>query len=96
MNGPRLRESVRGQKSIGVVTPFTAQRELLRQCFEGVDLGADVLVDTAAGFQSDERDIIVFVFSPVVARGMPVGSARWITLEAPHDVMHELRDKLSE
>lgn len=58
--------------SIGVVTPFRGQKELIRSL---LDNPPGVLIDTAHAFQGDERDIIVF--SPVVANGMPDSSAKW-------------------
>ena len=46
--------------SIGVVTPFAAQKDLLRDQLDALRLASEVLVDTAYGFQGDERDIIIF------------------------------------
>jgi hypothetical protein len=51
--------------SIGVVTPFAMQKMHLKELLRDKP---DVLVDTANGFQGDERDIMVF--SPVVSDGM--------------------------
>ncbi len=60
--------------SVGVVTPFRAQAQLLQRLIklrpelEGVVTGAELLVDTVHKFQGDERDVMFF--SPVVSRGM--------------------------
>jgi hypothetical protein len=60
--------------SIGVVTPFAGQKALL------IDLltkrGITAQVDTAFGYQGDERDVIIF--SPVVSQGMESGSINWV------------------
>jgi len=62
--------------SIGVVTPFTAQKNWLRAELEEHGLSASVPVDTAYGFQGDERDVMIF--SAVAARGMTPASVRWV------------------
>jgi very-short-patch-repair endonuclease len=56
--------------SVGVVTPFRAQRKLIEGFLEARRVGG-VKVDTADGFQGGERDAMVF--SPVMARGMEPG-----------------------
>ena len=64
--------------TIGVVTPFRAQANLVRELVTNdarlVAFLADrqFLVDTVHKFQGDERDLMVF--SPTVARGMGAGS----------------------
>ena len=69
-------------KSIGVVTPFRPQKDLILQLLEegGQE---DILVGVVDTFQGDERDIMIF--SPVVSRGMERkrGSIRWV--EDPHN-----------
>ena len=70
--------------SIGVVTPFRVQKEFLRSGLEQRGLEAKVLVDTAYGFQGDERDVIIF--SPVVAKGITDGSAKWV--ESPPNLIN--------
>lgn len=57
--------------SIGVVTPYRAHAETIRDLVVRrlPDLSDSLIVDTAHRFQGDERDIIVF--SPVVSREMP-------------------------
>ena len=70
--------------SLGVVTPFAAQKEYLRERLDSLRLTAEVLVDTAYGFQGDERDVIVF--SPVVAKGITSSAGRWV--ESPPNLIN--------
>jgi very-short-patch-repair endonuclease len=58
------------------VTPFAAQRDWLREQVDRLGLASEVLVDTAYGFQGDERDVMFF--SPVVARGITPGACNWV------------------
>jgi len=64
--------------SIGVVTPFRAQANLIRQLvssntdLQGKLMNHDFLVDTVHKFQGDERDLMIF--SPVVSKSMPEGA----------------------
>ncbi len=64
--------------TVGVVTPFRAQAQLLQQLVEespalaSVRGRAELLVDTVHRFQGDERDVMFF--SPVVSDGMPTGA----------------------
>lgn len=66
--------------SIGVVTPFRAQVNRIRQVVSqraGLTQGlgtADFLCEAVHGFQGDERDVMIF--SPAVSDTMPRG-ARW-------------------
>ena len=69
----------RGYKgTIGVVTPFRAQANRIREIVFQDDplsqmlLSADFLVDTVHKFQGDERDVMFF--SPVVSKGVSQGS----------------------
>lgn len=67
--------------SVGVVTPFRAQatriNDAVHDRFRQDCLAAwRFLVDTADGFQGDERDLILF--SLVGNRGMPAGSAHFL------------------
>lgn len=64
--------------SVGVVTPFRAQMELIQellaldsQVHEAAGR-ASCLVDTVHGFQGDERDVMFF--SPVVSEGVSSGA----------------------
>jgi len=70
--------------SLGVVTPFAAQKELIREQIFAMELASDVLVDTAYGFQGDERDVMIF--SPVVARGITGAASRWV--ETPPNLIN--------
>ena len=64
------------RSTLGIVTPFRAQKELLKSMLSSVDTqGNEIVVDTANGFQGDERDIIIF--SPVIAPGMLPASISW-------------------
>jgi len=57
--------------TVGVVTPYRAQAEMIRDHLWrrlGDEDGLEVTVATAHGFQGDERDVIYF--SPVVAPPM--------------------------
>lgn len=70
--------------SIGVVTPFAAQKEWLREQVLQMGLASEVLVDTAYGFQGDERDVIIF--SAVVAKGITPSACRWV--ESPPNLVN--------
>lgn len=68
--------------SVGVVTPFRAQAQLLqsliqsRRELESVAGRADLLVDTVHKFQGDERDVMFF--SPVVSSGITPGALAFL------------------
>ncbi len=66
------------EPSLGVVTPYRAQAELIRDCLTSV-LGetraSEVPVATAHRFQGDERDIMIF--SPVVGQSMTASQIRF-------------------
>jgi very-short-patch-repair endonuclease len=70
--------------SIGVVTPFKAQKEVIEEQLRKHDLLRNVVVDTVHRFQGDERDVMIF--SPVVARGITDNAARWV--EKPHNLIN--------
>ncbi len=70
--------------SLGIVTPFSAQKEMLRERLDALRLASEVLVDTAYGFQGDERDVIIF--SPVVAKGITSSASRWV--ESPPNLLN--------
>jgi len=65
--------------SIGVVTPFRAQANLIREYCSKLDhLSKDheFLVDTVHKFQGDEKDIMIF--APVVSKDIPGGSLNFL------------------
>ena len=70
--------------SIGIVTPFSAQKEFLRNLIDTEMGGQKILVDSAYGFQGDERDIMIF--SPVVAPGITTSATRWV--ESPPNLIN--------
>jgi superfamily I DNA and/or RNA helicase len=83
----KLLQSIRAQAphlSIGVVTPFAAQKDWLREQIQALGLVSEVLVDTAYGFQGDERDVIIF--SAVVAKGITTSACRWV--ESPPNLVN--------
>lgn len=64
--------------TVGVITPFRSQVQLLQSKFQAIAAlqevagQAELLVDTVHKFQGDERDVMFF--SPVVARGITPGA----------------------
>lgn len=61
---------------IGVVTPFAGQKQLIRELLKTKGTSEGVHVDTAFGFQGDEREVILF--SPVIDSTTSVGTRRWV------------------
>jgi len=70
--------------SIGVVTPFRAQKVVIEEILANKNLLTNVTVGTAHTFQGDERDIMIF--SSVVARNMPQSTIDWV--ENPHNLIN--------
>ena len=67
--------------TVGIVTPFRAQANVIQEQIAasvGPDLlnRAQLIVNTAHGFQGDERDIVLF--SPCVSTNLPSGSANFL------------------
>jgi len=69
--------------SVGVVTPFSQQKRRLEDTLFGADTefyhaleAVDCHVDTAHGFQGDERDVIIF--SLCGGPDMPRGSMHFL------------------
>lgn len=68
--------------SLGVVSPFRAQANLIREMVTGEQALASLiadqefLVDTVHKFQGDEKDVMIF--SPVVSTGFPRGSVGFL------------------
>lgn len=72
----------RFQGTVGIVTPFRAQANRIRDLVnEWLDLArqetCDLIVDTAHGFQGDERDVVFF--SPCVGPDLPDGAKRFLS-----------------
>jgi very-short-patch-repair endonuclease len=65
-----------GNSSVGVVTPFSAQANLISEMLEKNCPGSSITVGNAHVFQGDERDIMYF--SPVVASGITDGASNWV------------------
>lgn len=69
--------------SIGVVTPFRAQANLIRQQLSQNEalyerlVRQGLLVDTVHRFQGDERDLMVF--SPVISKGISRGALGFLS-----------------
>jgi len=70
--------------SLGVVTPFAPQKNWLNKQLESHSLQSEVLVDSAHGFQGDEREIMIF--SPVIARGITGSACKWV--ESPPNLVN--------
>ncbi len=62
--------------SVGVVTPFRAQVELIEKELANLGIDSDVTVGTVHTYQGDERDLMIF--SPVVSRGIPDNTIQWV------------------
>ena len=76
-----LKQGYRG--SIGVVSPFRAQANRIRDLLERDGdtsqrlIANDCLIDTVHRFQGDERDLMIF--SPVVAQGISTNALRFLS-----------------
>ena len=67
--------------TVGVVTPFRAQANMISEQIaehipEDVRNRAQLIIDTAHGFQGEERDIILF--SPCISRDLPSGPRNFL------------------
>lgn len=68
--------------TVGVVTPFRSQVQLLEEMVAGSEVlsqigpKADLLVDSVHGFQGDERDVMFF--SPVISTGISPGALSFL------------------
>lgn len=69
--------------SIGVITPFRGQVKLIYDKTQKENM-VNVLVSTVHKYQGDEKDIIIF--SPVVAKGIAPGTAKWV--ENPQNLIN--------
>jgi len=78
----RLIESLPEGKTLGIVTPFSRQADLIVTTLkrlipeETIWQARRLTAATAHKFQGDERDVIVF--SPVVSDGLPLRSQQWV------------------
>lgn len=63
------------EKSIGVITPFVAQKEKINSFF--VEKGMEPLCGTVHEFQGDEKDIILFSFA--LTRKTSLGTYEWFS-----------------
>ncbi|MCP4200949.1 MAG: DUF559 domain-containing protein [bacterium] len=70
--------------TIGVVSPFRPQVDLIETQLDGLGMSRGVATGTAHRFQGDERDVMIF--SPVVAKGITDGAARWV--ESPRNLIN--------
>jgi len=73
-----------GDLSVGLISPFAAQRDRVREHLEAMGVASGLLVVAPEELQGRERDVIVF--SPVVARGMPAITRRWV--DSPPNRLH--------
>jgi hypothetical protein len=62
--------------SFGVVTPFKAQADYIKQLVEENGLPRSIVCGTAHTFQGDEKDVMIF--SPVASPGIQDNSLEWI------------------
>lgn len=74
----------RRKLSVGIVTPFRAQKDLLVDLIDRSDLPGGITVGTAHAFQGDERDVMLF--SPVAGPGISPESVNWI--EEPRNLVN--------
>lgn len=78
----RLLSKMGYRGTIGVVSPFRAQANRIRDLIQqddrlaGYIATANLLVDTVHKFQGDERDLMIF--SPVVSEGLSPGSLAFL------------------
>ena len=70
--------------SVGVITPFRGQVNLIYELLAHENNITNILVSTVHKYQGDEKDIIIF--SPVVSKGMTPGAAKWV--ENPQNLIN--------
>jgi len=71
-------------KRIGIVTPFTAQVDLIENMLSRKEEYSDIAVGTAHKFQGDERDVIIL--STVLSSNMKKSTIDWI--QKPHNLVN--------
>ncbi|MCY3825870.1 MAG: AAA domain-containing protein [Candidatus Dadabacteria bacterium] len=66
--------------TIGVVTPFRSQADLIANLIEkqtsDSDIHRDITIGTVHTYQGDERDLMIF--SPVVSKGISDNTVQWV------------------
>jgi len=62
--------------SVGVVTPFRAHAIAIENALDTAGMRDGITVGAVHSFQGGERDVMLF--SPVVAKGITEGAARWV------------------
>ncbi len=74
----KLLEKFKGQnKSIGIITPYVAQKRYLSEKLKKENLkGVDFTIGTIHTFQGNEKDIIIF--STTINQNTRVGTYRWL------------------
>lgn len=75
--------SLKADVSIGIVTPFRDQADYIKSHLDD-SIKANVEVNTAYGFQGDEKDVIIF--SLVVTDNSPLRKINWIDWKVPYQV----------
>ena len=73
--------SIQADVSIGIVTPFRDQADYIKSRFDD-SLKNNVEVNTAHGFQGDEKDVIIY--SLVVTDNSPQRKVNWIDYMVPN------------
>lgn len=71
-----LKKNGLDQLTIGIVTPYRAQNDYIKQQLSDTDWENRITIGTAHQFQGDERDVMIF--SPVISQGIKKESLRWL------------------
>lgn len=73
--------SLKADVSIGIVTPFRDQADYIKSRL-GDSLKDNVEVNTAHGFQGDEKDVVIY--SLVITENSPQRKVNWIDYKVPN------------
>ncbi|MDD6622779.1 MAG: AAA domain-containing protein [Bacteroidales bacterium] len=73
--------SLKEEISIGIVTPFRDQADYIKSQLDDY-IKENVEVNTAHGFQGDEKDVIIY--SLVVTNNSPASKVNWIDYNVPN------------
>ena len=73
--------SLKSDASIGIVTPFRDQADYIKSHLDD-SLKGNVEVNTAHGFQGDEKDVIIY--SLVITDNSPKRKVNWIDYMTPN------------